>query len=79
MPSPKNESYFCRRVGRRSTRFSGRGSLRAWASLAKKCFQTCGLFAGGGSLSFVFDHRLSAVLGALFPFEISFCPLSGLI
>jgi hypothetical protein len=30
-------------------------------------------------LSFVFDHRLSAVLGALFPFEISFCPLSGLI
>jgi hypothetical protein len=36
MPSPKNASYFCRRVGRRSTDFSGRGSLRAWASLANR-------------------------------------------
>ena len=33
----------------------------------------------GDSLSFVFDHRLSAVLDALFPLKISFCPLSGLI
>jgi hypothetical protein len=69
-----------RRAVRRLVSFAGGSSVCAWASLAnRKCFQTCGLFASGNSLSFVFDHRLSAVLDALFPLEISFCPLSGLI
>jgi hypothetical protein len=39
----------------------------------------CGPFANGDSLSLVFHHRLSAVMGALFPLKISFCPLAGLI
>jgi hypothetical protein len=44
-----------------------------------KRFQTCGLFTNGASLSFIFSHRLSTILRALFAPETVFCPLSGLI
>jgi hypothetical protein len=68
-----------RRAVRRLVSFAGGSSVCAWASLANRSAFKCGLFASGNSLSFVFDHRLSAVLDALFPLEISFCALSGLI
>jgi hypothetical protein len=42
-------------------------------------FQTRGLFASGASFGFIFRHRGSTILRALFFFEASFRPLSGLI
>src|SRR5438477_6411430 len=44
-----------------------------------KRLQTLGLCTSGANLNFIFDHRLSSVPHALFLFEISFCPLLGLL
>jgi len=63
-----------RRAVRRLVSFAGGSSVCAWASLANRsAFKRAVFFASGNSLSFVFDHRLSAVLDALFPLEISLC------
>jgi hypothetical protein len=42
-------------------------------------FQPRGLLASGASFGFIFRHRRSSIVRALFLFEASFCPLSGLI
>jgi len=39
----------------------------------------CDLFAGSEGLTFIFHHRVSSILHALFLFEAFFCPLSDLI
>jgi hypothetical protein len=44
-----------------------------------KRLQTCGLFANGDSLSFIFGHRISRSPRALLLSETLFCPLPGLI
>jgi len=42
-------------------------------------FQPRGLLASGASFGFIFRHRRSSIVRALFLFEASFGPLSGLI
>ena len=42
-------------------------------------FQPRGLLASGASFGFIFRHRRSSIVRALFLLEASFCPLSGLI